>query len=107
MRKWNVAELDAIEHDIALMSAVIRDDFAVSLRNPSSLLDSEPDCAWLAERIGIREQHGTHVIERCDGCPDETKIPTVAIVTDYHDEMGAPSNLGISYLCRYHVRNDY
>lgn len=104
MRKWNIAELDAIESDILLVSAIVREDFALSLNNPSSLLDSPADCAWLNERISIREQHGTHVVERCDGCPDGAKIPTILVVTEYPDSMGAPSNLGVSYVCRYHIQ---
>lgn len=104
MRKWSVAQLERVESDILLVSAIVREDFALSLDNPSNLLDSPADCEWLRERIEIRAQHGEHVIERCDGCPDEAKIPTVAVVDEYFDSMGAPSNLGISYVCRFHVQ---
>lgn len=104
MREWTVAQLERIESDILLVSAIVREDFALSLNNPSSLLDSPADCEWLRERIEIRAQHGMSSMNYCDGCPDIGKTPTVAVVSEYHDSMGAPSTLGISYVCGYHVQ---
>lgn len=103
MKLWTVRELEAIERDIKLASEVVRSDFAQTLNNPSSLLDSAYDCVWLAERIAIREQHGVQLISRCDGCPDESGVPVVVIVDEYADDMGAPSTLGLSHVCRYHL----
>ena len=104
MRKWTVVELEAIESDIRLVSELIRDDFATTLRGPSSLLDSAADSAWLAERITIRATKGEHVRGVCDGCPDGEIIPVVTCVDEYYDDMGSPSTLGVSYVCHYHVQ---
>lgn len=104
MRKWTVDEIERIESDIQLVSELIRDDFATTLRGPSSLLDSEADCMWLAERIETRALKGTNAFQRCDGCRNETAQIVRVVVNEYYDDMGAPSTLGVSYVCRYHVQ---
>lgn len=93
MREWNVMELDAILADLAFVEGI----------KLAEGQDDPLDYEWLNERISIREQHGTHVIERCDGCPEGTKVPTLLVVSEYYDGMGSPSNLGFSYVCRYHL----
>jgi hypothetical protein len=107
VRKWSVRELDAIEYDLSLAVDTVRQDYRINPNNPRSFLKSAADCEWLAERIEIRAQHGIRMTERCDGCRNDAKTSTTAIVDEYRDEMGAPSNLGVSYLCNYHIRNDY
>ena len=104
MRKWSVAELERVEADILLVSAIVREDFVRTLNNPSSLLDSPADCDWLRERIEIREQHGRNDFQRCDGCSHGTAQIVRVVVSEYHDGMGAPSNLGISYVCQFHAQ---
>lgn len=99
MRKWTVRELERIESDIEMMAWMISDDREIGV--------PEYHAEWLRERVEIREQHSMSDYRRCDGCSNETAQIVVTIVDEYHDEMGAPSNLGISYVCRYHVRNNY
>lgn len=105
MRKWSVKELDSIETDIAMIRVIMEDDrrFGYGYLH---LLDSVADCAWLEQRVSIRAEHGTRTIGRCDGCSHGDNVPVVVVVDEYHDEMGAPSNLGISQVCNYHVQNN-
>lgn len=106
MRKWSVAELERIESDMELIRSILKQDHAMGI-GTGHMMDCPADCKWLADRIEIREKHATHAIERCDGCPDEAKIPVMVIVDEMWDEMGAPTNLSYTYLCRYHLRNYY
>jgi hypothetical protein len=84
---------------ITQLDKIISDLSYIDLNDPY-------DMGWLAERINIRALHGTHAIGRCDGCSDGSAIPVIRIVDDYPDDMGAPSSLGISQVCRYHL-NDF
>lgn len=103
MRKWSVRELESIEEDLFTLHGVSEEYAHIE---DFTWLDTPEDCKWLAERITIRASHGERVMGQCDGCP-EGYSSVVTCVDEYPDDMGAPSTLGVSYLCGYHVRDDY
>lgn len=107
MRNWTVSELERIESDLEMLAWIVADNARFNEQHGRPVERGIPaaDAAWLAERIDIRAKHATNAIERCDACPDETKIPVMVCVDEMWDEMGAPTNLSYTYLCRFHLRN--
>lgn len=95
MREWSVRELEAIEDDMRLVSMWSKEE-------GKRWLENEYDYAWFKDRIDIRAQRGERSIGRCDACPTERETLVHACVDEYYDDMGAPSMLGVTYLCGYH-----
>lgn len=90
MRKWSIKELESIEADFMLIGALSIEDGIRGI--------AEDDAAWMAARINTREMHGNFYEARCDACGIEG-ARIMAFVDEYHDGMGTPLDLNVTYLC--------
>lgn len=90
MRKWSVKELESIENDFMLIGELAGEDGIRGI--------PDDDAAWLSARIHTREMHRTFGPGQCDAC-GITGTHLMTYVDEYHDGMGTPPDLSVTYLC--------